>query len=524
LKQYFALTERRSEEAKKLRKEYRNKYGKDFSPRRAKVLVPRTDMMANCIIASNGIEQYLLEVITEEDSVLEDRIPMTKKKPIKRKPFKYVSLFAGIGGFELGLNDLGGECVLASEYDPVRKMQYNQIAYEAIHGYKPEGDVTKIKSEDVPEHDVMVGGFPCQAFSIAGKRGGFDDARGTLFFEMARIAAEQRNKPKVIWGENVKGLISHDKGKTLDTIIMTLNEIGYTVDFTVRNSKFFDVPQNRERIFIMAVRDDLIEKEDWITNGKGVLNKAKERIMKYPDSKTFNFDWPEEKEVTKRLVDILEPEVDEKYYLSEEKTAKLVAELKHMDFSQKSDDIVTAGRINKEGFRQTNEVLGTNGVSTTIRTFQGGGLQPKIAEQVDGLPIREATKQGYTIAQEGDSVNYKFPDSKTRRGRVGRQMSQTLETDIKVGVVVADHIRYRIRKLTPLECFRLQGFPDEVYQKVADAGISQSQQYKMIGNAVTVNVIRAIGEKLLPILNQEPEKPKKAQAPRFEQTSIFDFM
>lgn len=480
--QYFALTERRSEEAKRIRREYREKYGKDFSPRRAKVIVPRDDMLANCVTATQGIEQYLLEIITEEGDILTETNVNQPKRISESTPhaeFTYVSLFSGIGGFEQALNKLGGTCVLASEID-----RFANQAYEALYGEPTVGDITKVAAEDVPDHDVLVGGFPCQAFSVAGKRGGFDDARGTLFFEAARIAAEK--KPKMVMLENVKGLVGHDKGRTLDTIVKTLNEIGYTVDFNVLNSKYFGVPQNRERIFIVGVRDDLAEPSDWVIEGNNVVAKGKRRISGYDDVKTFNFDWPSQEEVTVRLRDILESNVDEKYYLSEEKTAGLIQQLEN------------------------------------------------------GLAIKEATTKGYAIAEEGDAVNFQFPNSKTRRGRVGKQIAQTLEaSSINQGVVISgnlDHYgndqmnrvyspdgiaptltvvsgggretkvverqpRYRIRKLTPLECFRLQGFSDEAHQTLVDAGISNSQRYKQAGNAVTVNVIEAVGERLLTVLD-----------------------
>lgn len=294
------------------------------------------------------------------------------------KPFNYVSLFSGIGGFEQALNKLGGTCVMASEID-----KYANQSYEILYGHPTVGDVTKIAAEDVPDHDLLVGGFPCQAFSVAGKRLGFDDTRGTLFFEIARIASTKQ--PSVLLLENVKGLISHDKGKTLDTIIQTLADIGYTVDFNVLNSKYFGVPQNRERIFIIAVRGDLIEQQPWQIEGSNVVAKGKRRISEIEGVKTFNFDWPAQCEVTTRLRDILEDNVDEKYYLSEEKTAKLVAQLE---------------------------------------------------ERTEGLAIKEATTKGYAVAAEGDAVNFQFPDSKTRRGRVGKQIAQTLEASgINQGVV-----------------------------------------------------------------------------------------
>lgn len=485
------------------------------------------------------------------------------------KEFKYVSLFSGIGGFEQALNKLGGNCVMASEID-----RFANQSYEILYGHPTAGDVTKVAAEDVPDHDLLVGGFPCQAFSVAGKRLGFDDTRGTLFFEIARIAKVKQ--PRALLLENVKGLISHDKGKTLDTIIQTLHDIGYTVDFNVMNSKYFGVPQNRERIFIVAVRNDLVTPDQWnVGKRTDVVAKGKRRISEMGVS-TFNFDWPAQEEVTVRLRDILEIDVDERFYLSEEKTAKLVAQLD---------------------------------------------------ERVEGLAIREATKKGYVIAQEGDAVNFQFPDSESRRGRLGKEIANTLEaSNINQGVVepvMLGHIdlkghdaikrgyssdgvsptlttmggghrepkiavvasleyygndqmnrvhsveglsptvtsrnsgnepkiaeplgvmftqkeilrdvsisntlqaagpsrglgnnnpitgvveyapRYRIRKLTPRECFRLQGFPDSEFDKLTANGISNSQLYKQAGNAVTVNVIDAIGRRLLDYVNKEEKQ------------------
>src|SRR5690625_3435809 len=188
------------------------------------------------------------------------------------------------------------------------------------------GDITKIDEKEIPNHDILTAGTPCQSFSVAGKRKGFDDTRGTLFFDVARVAKEKQ--PKVVWIENVKGLVNHDKGNTLDTMIQTLNDIGYVIDFEVLNSKYFGVPQNRERIFIVAIREDLIEAEPFseeATTGQTVVPRGKRRIGEWAD--VFNFDWPEQAEVSTKSVDIVESIVDEKYYLDEEKTARLVAQL-----------------------------------------------------------------------------------------------------------------------------------------------------------------------------------------------------
>lgn len=179
--------------------------------------------------------------------------------------------------------------------------------------------------------------------------------------------------------------------------------------------------------------------------------------------------------VTTRLIDVLEDEVDEKYYLSEEKTKKLTL----------NEDL--SGRLNHYDYRDVDSIHSTEKVSPTLNTMQGGDRQPKIA-------VKEATKTGYTIAKTGDSVNTSFPNSKTRRGRVGKQIAQTLQAgDVNQGVVTND---IRIRKLTEKECWRLQGFTDEQFYKAKNAGVSKSQLYKQAGNAVTVNVVDAIVGKL----------------------------
>ena len=396
----------------------------------------------------------------------EESVTITGKTQVNvdiTKPFTYVSLFSGIGGFETALNRLGGKCVMASEID-----KHANKAYEILYGMPTAGDITKIAAEDVPNHDLLTAGFPCQAFSVAGKRLGFEDTRGTLFFEIARIAKEKR--PKVLLLENVKGLISHNKGNTIETIVRVLNGIGYTVDFQVLNSKYFGVPQNRERIFFVCVRDDLIDREPWRIEGTNVVAKAKKRLSQIDGIKTFNFDWPEQTEVTTRLRDILEDNVDEKYYLSEEKTAKLVAQLEsHQEID--SDGLQMLGKIEGiNGHEQRKKVYSVNGVSPTPSGLGiGGNTEPKIAEVANDENLSHCIDANYTKGISPGSIG------KGRRTRVEETTP-----------------RYRIRKLTPLECFRLQGFPDEYYFKLKQAGISNSQLYKMAGNAVTVNVVQVV--------------------------------
>ncbi len=184
---------------------------------------------------------------------------------------KFIDLFAGIGGFHEALKFMA-ECVFASEID-----KYASQTYEANHGMKPHGDITKIDAKDIPAHDMLCAGFPCQSFSIAGKRLGFEDTRGTMFFEIARIV--EHHRPKILLLENVKGLVNHDKGKTFKLILDTLVNLGYAVKYKVLNAKDYGIPQKRERIFIVGFLD----------------KNAADR-----------FEWPEKRSLEKTLSDVLE--------------------------------------------------------------------------------------------------------------------------------------------------------------------------------------------------------------------------
>ncbi|MGG0757543.1 DNA (cytosine-5-)-methyltransferase [Brevibacillus laterosporus] len=490
--------------------------------------------------------------------------------------FTYASLFSGIGGFETALNELGGTCVFASEID-----KHANKAYGIIYGESTAGDITQVAVESVPDHDLLVGGFPCQAFSVAGKQLGFDDTRGTLFFEIARIACAKR--PRMLLLENVKGLVSHDKGRTLDTIIWTLHDIGYAVDFRVLNSKYFGVPQNRERIFIVAVRD--MPHELWaISKNRDVVAKAKERIQAI-GVQTFNFDWPSNGVVTTSIRDILEDHVDEKYYLSEEKTAKLIEQLEEKEKSDvrfvggidNGSKWLDNGKALSRNFRQGNRVYDSSGIATTLtsqpvgglggftslytvpndsdmqmvglldmkgnesirRVYSAEGISPTLTTMGGGQrEPKILTESPQQYSYEGEGVSYCLdanyakgtspgdvgkgwrthlveevrpvltPDREKKRQNRRRfkedgEPSFTLTAQDKHGIAIGNYPRYRIRKLTPLECFRLQGFPDAYYHTLKSAGISDSQLYKMAGNAVTVNVISAIGRRLLPYLTRE---------------------
>ena len=481
--------------------------------------------------------------------------------------FKYAELFAGVLGFGTALDELGGDPVFISEIDRFAQQAIRALGKgEALHG-----DITKIEAAAVPDHDLLVGGFPCQAFSVAGKRLGYADMRGTLFFEVVRIAKEK--KPRAILLENVKGLLGHAKGDTISTMLHALNDIGYVVDMNILNSKFFNVPQHRERVFILALREDLAKPAEWHDiKGGSVLQKAKRRLQDEGLS-TFNFEWPQQKGVTKKLADVLENEVDESYYLSKEKTAMLVARLESttgekieagdngqclqrsqsgvhkkplygtlragasrtdfaaiemenppampsiLDTRQKSADTksgksgirlssevcptltateqkdikkvivenkpLMVGSLDHYKNDQMNRVYSPDGVSPTITVVSGGGREKKIAEEVRPCltPFREEKRQnGPRFKPDGAEAH-------------------TITAQDRHGVAMGSYPKYRIRKLTPRECWRLQGFSDEAFDKVRAAGISNSQLYKQAGNAVTVSTVRAIAEKLLPYLH-----------------------
>lgn len=438
---------------------------------------------------------------------------------------KFVDIFAGAGGIRQGFEKNGHECIAFSEID-----KHAIKAYKTMYGDDEIelGDVSTIPENQLDllgqDVDIVIGGSPCVAFSVAGKKGGFEDTRGSLFFEYCRII--KHTQPKYFLFENVKGVLSHDKGRTIDTMIRTFNEVGYTVDLNLLNSKYFDVPQNRERIFVVGVRSDLIDHEEWVDLGKGVLGKARQRLKDAGDIKTFNFDWPKQESVNVKLREILESNVDEKYYISEEKAAKLVKELKVKDQQavlavkgdlltrndpkaqygfdsdvmftlrcavthgvaertalEESDSPVMVGLLNARGHESIRRVYGVNGVSNTLTTMQGGSREPKIAE-----PHFEVRP---TLTPERDERR-----QMGRRFKEDDEPSFTLTALDRHGVAVGNYPHYRIRRLTPLETWRLQGFSDEDFFKVKNAGMSDSQLYKQAGNSVTINVIDALAKNI----------------------------
>lgn len=346
----------------------------------------------------------------------------------------FIDICSGIGGFRSALENHGHKCLAYSEIDKYAKQSYKAI-YDT-EGEEDLDDITKITDEHFRNFrgkcDLITGGFPCQSFSIAGKRRGFEDTRGTVFFHIAR--AIKQIEPSFVLLENVKGLLSHDKGRTFGTIIQALDELGYVTEWGVFNSKYWGVPQNRERVYILVTHKDVF-------NGPKLFNLIKQQT-----------------DVTTRLIDVLETDVDESYYLSDEKVAKLTL----------NEDL--SGRLNHYNYRLLDEVTSPNKVSPTLNTMQGGGRQPKVS-----IPV--LTPDRINKRQNG------------RRFKDNNEPMFTLTAQDRHGILIND---LRIRKLTPLECWRLQGFTDEQFYKAKNDGVSNSQLYKQAGNAVTVNVVDAI--------------------------------
>ena len=418
---------------------------------------------------------------------------------------KFLDLFAGIGGFRFGMESAGHKCIGFCEID-----KFARASYKAIHDTEGEielHDITTVTDEEVRaigQVDVICGGFPCQAFSIAGARRGFEDTRGTLFFEIARFASIL--KPKYLFLENVKGLLNHDKGNTFKTILRALDGLGYDVEWQVLNSKNFSVPQNRERVFIIghlrgqrtrnvfpiiredAKSDNQQSKIEIVGNTKNPKVTSKGTGSIVYDSKGLigtlcARDYKEPKQIA---IPVLTPDRANK----RQNGRRFKSEPMFTLTAQDRHGVVVENEIKKYGtiqpnFNQSGVVYDTDGIAPTLRAYQGGNLEPKIR-------VKEATKQGYAEAEIGDSVNLSHPNSKTRRGRVGKQIANTLLTGESQGVVETD---FKIRKLTPRECWRLQGFPDWAFDKAQEVN-SNSQLYKQAGNSVTVNVITAIAKEL----------------------------
>lgn len=388
---------------------------------------------------------------------------------------KFLDLFAGIGGFRLGMESAGHECVGFCEID-----KFARKSYKVIHDTKGEielHDITAVSDEfirGIGRVDIICGGFPCQAFSIAGNRRGFEDTRGTLFFEIARFASILR--PKYLFLENVKGLLNHDGGATFETILGALDELGYNVEWQVLNSKDFGVPQNRERVLIVGhLRGECTRRVFPLSKSGQQVASIKEQYSNTITTRYGNSQGA-------------------RAYIVESKSQK-VRSIGNIHPS--GNGILIAGKL-PGNHDQNSRVYDTDGLAPTLSTMQGGGQEPKIIQRGHGYNQGGEHDIAPTITsnsyQENNLVKIIDFYNKITKDEVGTLTSSGGGSTVRAGSFgVTDG--YRIRKLTPRECWRLQGFPDWAFDKAQKVN-SNSQLYKQAGNSVTVSVVAAIAKEL----------------------------
>lgn len=503
---------------------------------------------------------------------------------MSKNSLNFIDMFSGIGGFRTGLERAGHKCIGFSEID-----KYAIQSYKAIYDTEDEielGDISKISDKELSlledKVDIVVGGSPCQSFSNAGRRLGFEDTRGTLFFEYARMIKD--TQPKYFIYENVKGMLSHDNNKTFEIVLNTFNELGYYIDFNIFNSKFYGVPQDRERVYVVGVRKDLLDNvEKHERKPKTLLvNRANNWAIENVDSYVKIL--PELKDTqTTTISDILEDIFSEKQLIRED----------FLDKVRLNDDL--SGKVNHWAYRSRDDIRSLFGVSPTLLTMQGGNDEPKIAFPVEGhhkpfgrhnhnegvnfiitdkdtndvidknvlkmIEVHEPTKyltdDNYKLKltlepeligtltenQNGtlylkDNVIYKhnkLDENDLENIQYSSKMDNPtlmfpnlnfaliLNDDKSKCYIVKDldtHYdiirvinkediefigsdtfemvpRVAIRKLSPLECWRLQGFSDEQYFKAKATGITKSQLLKQAGNSVTTNIVEYIAKHVI---------------------------
>ena len=376
---------------------------------------------------------------------------------------KFIDLFAGIGGFRYGLQKVEIEsesssdhesgasqhgqrafhCVWSNEWD-----KYANQIYTKHFGECDSRDIRTVDTKDIPDHDLLCAGFPCQSFSIAGKRLGFEDTRGTMFFEIARIIRDKR--PRYFLLENVKGLLSHDEGKTFQTILGVLSDLGYEYQWQVLNSKNFGVPQNRERVFIVGHLRETSRPEVFpIGESYSISHQTKyaEQAGRSRISSTIDARYGSLRNAGETYL----------HYIG--------------GIRGKRDMWLKDDKQNSRNFSQGQRVYSSDGIASTI-AGNAGGLGGKTG--LYAIPVltpdrMEKRQNGRRFKNDGDPAF-------------------TLTSQDKHGV----YDGLNIRRLTPVECERLQGFPDNWTE-----GISDTQRYKCLGNAVTTLVITEIGRKLI---------------------------
>lgn len=436
---------------------------------------------------------------------------------------RFIDFFSGIGGFRIGMERGGHECVGFCEVDKfavasytymhlltekqreylntltLRQRQKEILKEKYRNGEWYANDITKVTPEELPEADCYCFGFPCQSFSIAGKRGGFEDTRGTLFFEVMRLA--KARKPKLLFAENVKGLLSHDRGRTFGVIINTMDELGYDVSWQVLNSKDFGVPQNRERVFLVGHLRETGAKEIFPVWGTTPENSV--QIIEHNKDYRRNLQTFDPEGITEAL-----------------DTGQGGGRGHHVTFPVFCDMNYGAG-IKLTKHARTLQARYNKGVNNRPAEISGVAVPVLTPER-----LNKRQKMFTSTSQDQHGVAIGMAVRKRDTGMVmednGTEQSNALTSNCKhhlVGIIdphenqpqektdsdyedVIDAVwcdKYQsyiaIRKLTPRECFRLQGFTDEYFNRAAEVN-SNTQLYKQAGNSVTVPVIEVIANKL----------------------------
>lgn len=453
---------------------------------------------------------------------------------------KFIDFFAGIGGFRRGLELAGHECVGFCEWDKyatasytsmhlitdkqreylntltIKQRQKEILKDEYRNGEWYSSDIRTVDARSLPKADCWTFGAPCQDFSVAGKRAGLDGDRSSLVREIFRLLEEQeeKNRPEWIIYENVKGMLSSNRGLDYLSILSEMDRLGYDIEWQNINSKWF-VPQNRERIYTVGHLRRYGSKK--ILPVTGTVGENSVSIIGHRDVYRSNTQTFSPGGITEALNTGQGGGREHHVGIPCFCDMNYKAGLKTTDSAR-----AIQARYNKGVCNRSGEASGVViPVLTPVRAEKrqngrrfkenGDPMFTLTSQDRHGIAInvKEAAKQGYDVAHEGDSINLSIPDSKTRRGRVGKQLTNTLDTSCNQGIFVQVEneltvyaIWYEkcqcyiaIRKLTPKECFRLQGWTDDYFEKAKFVN-SDSQLYKQAGNGVTVNVVRAIGDKM----------------------------
>lgn len=399
----------------------------------------------------------------------------------------FLDFCAGIGGFRLGLELAGHKCIGFCEKDKFAVKSYRAMFDTEGEWYAD--DVTKLRPEEIPRADIWCFGFPCQDISVAGKQRGIRGNRSGIYFSIIDLikGKEEKDKPTFLFIENVKNLLSINNGFDFATVLSELDEAGYDAVWQVLNSKEFGVPQNRERVFIIA----------------NLRSRGKREVLPFRRENTAALKQIIGGMQGYRVYDAVGISctlqsnaggVGAKtglYFIDQSTTKTQITKNSRCITSRYTSGVVNRTAMNS-GVLEAYPILTPN-----REEKRQNGRRMKNADEPmftltsqdrHGVAIKEVTKKGYSEANTGDSINMAMSNSTTRRGRGGKGIANTIDTGCQIGTLDEN---YRIRRLTPKECFRLQGFPDELFEK-AKAVNSDAQLYKQAGNAVTVNVAFAV--------------------------------